>query len=94
MASHTAAWDAIWEAGDIVIHSEDNEFEELQIATRASLFNLIANVRNGSESTGLGDNSIAPAGLTSDSYAGQIFWDAPSESSCACSQLLLTALDH
>ncbi|KAF9136936.1 alpha,alpha-trehalase ath1, partial [Linnemannia schmuckeri] len=25
---------------------------------------------------GLGDNSIAPAGLTSDSYAGGIFWDA------------------
>lgn len=38
---------------------------------------MLTNVRNGSEPTGLGDNSIAPAGLTSDSYAGQIFWDAP-----------------
>lgn len=33
-------------------------------------------IRNGSEPHGLGDNSIAPAGLTSDSYAGQVFWDA------------------
>lgn len=72
LASHTEAWDQIWQEGDIEIHSEENEFEELQLATRASLFNLISNVRNGSEPTGLGDNSIAPAGLTSDSYAGQV----------------------
>jgi trehalose/maltose hydrolase-like predicted phosphorylase len=50
--------------------------EELQLVARASFFHLLSNARQGSEPTGLGDNSIAPAGLTSDSYAGQVFWDA------------------
>jgi trehalose/maltose hydrolase-like predicted phosphorylase len=72
LKSHTSAWDSLWEESDIII--PDNE--ELQLAVRASLFHLLSNVREGSEPTGLGDNSIAPAGLTSDSYAGQIFWDA------------------
>ncbi|ORY91787.1 glycoside hydrolase family 65 protein [Leucosporidium creatinivorum] len=75
LAEHSAAWDDIWESADIEIGAP--YFEELQLATRASLFNMLTNVRNGSEPTGLGDNSIAPAGLTSDSYSGQIFWDAP-----------------
>ncbi|BGP14872.1 hypothetical protein JCM10213_003772 [Rhodosporidiobolus nylandii] len=74
LLSHRAAWGTIWEEGDIEIPGEENE--ELQLATRATLFHLLSNVRSGNESTGLGDNSIAPAGLTSDSYAGQIFWDA------------------
>ncbi|GAA5880894.1 hypothetical protein JCM3774_003235 [Rhodotorula dairenensis] len=72
--SHQAAWAKVWDDADIVIPGE--EHAELQIATRASMFHLITNVRNGTEPNGLGDNSIAPAGLTSDSYAGQIFWDA------------------
>ncbi|GAA6031033.1 hypothetical protein JCM8097_003971 [Rhodosporidiobolus ruineniae] len=45
-------------------------------AVRTSHEEAWAEVRNGDEPTGRGDNSIAPAGLTSDSYAGQIFWDA------------------
>ena len=61
LASHRAAWDKIWEDSDIII--PDNA--ELQIAARASLFHLLSNVRDGDEGTGLGDNSIAPAGLTS-----------------------------
>lgn len=61
IASHRAAWSALWEDSDIIIPGN----EELQLATRASLFHLLSNVRQGSESTGLGDNSIAPAGLTS-----------------------------
>ncbi|GAA6018450.1 hypothetical protein JCM10207_000898 [Rhodosporidiobolus poonsookiae] len=72
--SHKAAWDQVWEDADIEIPGEENE--ELQLVTRASLFHLVSNVRNGSESTGLGDNSIAPAGLTSDSYGGGVYWDA------------------
>ncbi|KAI5474838.1 glycoside hydrolase family 65 protein [Pseudohyphozyma bogoriensis] len=71
-AEHSEAWNALWEESDILIPGDD----ELQLATRASLFHILSNVRQGNESTGLGDNSIAPAGLTSDSYAGQIFWDA------------------
>jgi len=69
LESHKQAWNDIWNSSDIVIPQEG--LEELQYATRASLFHLLSNVRSGNESTGLGDNSIAPAGLTSDSYAGQ-----------------------
>ncbi|KAF9019821.1 glycoside hydrolase family 65 protein [Rhodocollybia butyracea] len=72
LESHTKAWECLWEDSDIII--PDNE--ELQLAARASLFHILSNVREGSEPTGLGDNSIAPAGLTSDSYSGQVFWDA------------------
>ena len=78
LAEHTAAWSALWDESDIVIPGESKELKELQLVTRASLFHLLSNVREGYEPTGLGDNSIAPAGLTSDSYAGQIFWDAVS----------------
>ena len=61
LASHRAAWNSIWAASDIVIPSN----VELQLAARASMFHLLTNVRDGAESTGLGDNSIAPTGLTS-----------------------------
>lgn len=73
---HKQAWEAIWDdGGDIVIHGAESEDDslgflaQLQTQARASLFHLLSNVRSGRESNGLGDNSIAPAGLTSDSYA-------------------------
>ncbi|KAF7971069.1 hypothetical protein HWV62_22127 [Athelia sp. TMB] len=74
LAEHDAAWAALWAESDIVIPGAG--LAEVQLAARASLFHLLSNVREGSEPHGLGDNSIAPAGLTSDSYAGQVFWDA------------------
>ncbi|GAA6009189.1 alpha,alpha-trehalase ATH1 [Rhodotorula paludigena] len=74
LSSHREAWDNVWSESDIEIPGE--EYEEIQLATRASMFHLLTNLRNGSEPHGLGDNSIAPAGLTSDSYSAQIFWDA------------------
>ncbi|KAK4055789.1 alpha,alpha-trehalase ath1 [Microbotryomycetes sp. JL201] len=73
VAEHRQAWNDLWDSGDIEIPGE--EFVELQLATRASIFHLLSNTRNGTEPPGLGDTGIAPAGLTSDSYAGQIFWD-------------------
>jgi len=80
VSEHTAAWESLWsEGGEIVIHGAKNlknkktVLDDLQETTISSLFHLLANVRHGSEKTGLGDNSIAPAGLTSDSYAGGIF---------------------
>ncbi|KAM0788656.1 hypothetical protein ACM66B_002758 [Microbotryomycetes sp. NB124-2] len=73
VAEHRAAWNELWDSADIEIPGD--EFEQLQLATRASIFHLLSNTRNGTEPTGLGDTGIAPAGLTSDSYAGQIFWD-------------------
>lgn len=74
LAEHREAWNALWDSADIIIPGE--EFEELQIATRASMFHILSALRNGSEGRGLGDNSLGPAGLTSDSYAGLVFWDA------------------
>ena len=68
LAQHTAAWDGLWDDSDIIIPGEKHT--ELQLATRASLFHMLSNVREGHEGHGLGDNSIAPSGLTSDSYAG------------------------
>ncbi|KAK0527250.1 alpha,alpha-trehalase ath1 [Tilletia horrida] len=77
VSEHRAAWDSIWaDGGDVVIHADTNDTRRLQQSVRASIFHLLANVREGKEGKGLGDNSIAPAGLTSDSYAGAIFWDA------------------
>jgi trehalose/maltose hydrolase-like predicted phosphorylase len=78
---HKSAWEDIWsEGGEIEIKGAgkggDSMLDELQMTTRSSIFHLLANVRDGNEGPGLGDNSIAPAGLTSDSYAGGIFWDA------------------
>ncbi|KAK0557044.1 alpha,alpha-trehalase ath1 [Tilletia horrida] len=77
LQEHRQGWESIWNSGgDIVIHADTNDTRRLQTSIRASIFHLLANVREGKEGTGLGDNSIAPAGLTSDSYAGAIFWDA------------------
>jgi len=43
LESHRAAWDAVWDDADIEIPGEENQ--ELQIATRASLFHILTNVR-------------------------------------------------
>jgi trehalose/maltose hydrolase-like predicted phosphorylase len=75
LKEHMDAWEALWGESDIIIPGDSIEMQELQLVTRASFFHLLSNVRQGSEPTGLGDNSIAPAGLTSDSYAGQVYWD-------------------
>ena len=37
---------------------------------RSSLYNLWSSIRGGT------DDSISPVGLSSDNYAGLIFWDA------------------
>ncbi|BGP23663.1 alpha,alpha-trehalase ath1 [Rhodotorula toruloides] len=73
---HQQAWKQVWQDADIVINGDSEEFREIQLSTRASLFHILTNLRNGSEPTGLGDTSMGPAGLTSDSYAGQVFWDS------------------
>lgn len=65
LQEHQDEWQKTWDDADIEIPGED--MMQLQLATRASLFHLLTNVRNASEGSGLGDNSIAPAGLTSDS---------------------------
>ncbi|KAI5843591.1 glycosyl hydrolase family 65 central catalytic domain-containing protein [Tricharina praecox] len=74
LAEHRACWEALWEDADIEIPGK--ELEELQISVRASLFHLLSNVRSETEGEGIGDNSISVGGLSSDSYAGLVFWDA------------------
>jgi trehalose/maltose hydrolase-like predicted phosphorylase len=62
---HAAEWEQLW-SGDIEVGGQP----ELQRWLRSSLYGLLANTRAGSP------DSIAPAGLTSDDYAGLKFWDA------------------
>lgn len=58
-----AAWAALWQ-GDIEITGDD----QLQSQVRASRFYLLASVGERAWSP-------SPAGLSSDSYAGHVFWD-------------------
>ncbi|GGV79645.1 kojibiose phosphorylase [Streptomyces gelaticus] len=65
LAANAAAWRRAW-AADIFVPSRP----ELQKWLRAAQYGLLASTRAGSR------DSIAPAGLTSDNYAGMVFWDA------------------
>ena len=68
LQEHTTAWDQTWQDSDIVIPGD----VELQRAARASLFQILTNLPNTVDLA----NSVHVGGLTSDSYAGLIFWDA------------------
>ncbi len=59
------AWDSVWKA-DIVV----DENPPLQQAIRASEYTLYASMAPDSPA------SIGPSGLSSDGYAGMVFWDA------------------
>lgn len=65
LRSHTAAWSRLWRS-DIEVPGQ----REMQSWVRSAQYGLLANTREGAA------NSIAPAGLTSDNYAGLVFWDA------------------
>ncbi|WP_427920183.1 discoidin domain-containing protein [Streptomyces sp. cg40] len=65
LAAHTAAWRALW-SSDIEVPGHP----DLQLWARSAQYGLLSALRQGAR------NSIAPAGLTSDNYAGMIFWDA------------------
>ncbi|MFJ9039358.1 discoidin domain-containing protein [Streptomyces sp. NPDC102406] len=62
---HTRAWRRLW-TSDIEIPAHPT----LQKQVRAAQYALLASLRPG------GADSIAPTGLSSDSYAGMVFWDA------------------
>jgi trehalose/maltose hydrolase-like predicted phosphorylase len=64
-AAHADAWGKLWQS-DIAVSGQP----ELQDWIRSNLYALWSSIREGL------DNSIAPAGLSSDNYAGLIFWDA------------------
>ncbi|WNI22695.1 discoidin domain-containing protein [Streptomyces sp. ITFR-16] len=65
LAENAAAWRRDWSADVTVPDSPD-----LQKWLRSAQYGLLAATRAGSR------DSIAPAGLTSDNYAGMVFWDA------------------
>ncbi|MFI6727899.1 discoidin domain-containing protein [Streptomyces atratus] len=65
LASNAAAWRQAW-AADISVPDSP----ELQRWLRSAQYGLLASTRTGSR------DSIAPTGLTSDDYAGSVFWDA------------------
>ncbi|MEU1375467.1 discoidin domain-containing protein [Streptomyces triculaminicus] len=65
LRAHTAAWARLWRS-DIEVPGQ----RELQAWARSAQYGLLSSTRKGAA------NSIAPAGLTSDNYAGLVFWDA------------------
>jgi trehalose/maltose hydrolase-like predicted phosphorylase len=65
LAGHASAWSDLWKS-DVIVAGRP----ELQDWVRSNLYALWSSIRAGD------DNSIAPAGLSSDNYAGLIFWDA------------------
>ena len=65
LARHALAWRTLWRS-DIVVAGRP----ELQAWVRGGLYSLLASARQGQ------GYSIGPAGLSSDNYAGLIFWDA------------------
>ncbi|MFI2778506.1 glycosyl hydrolase family 65 protein [Streptomyces sp. ALB3] len=65
LAGNAAAWREAW-AADVRTPGSPG----LQAWLRAAQYGLLAGTRPGSS------DSIAPAGLTSDNYAGMVFWDA------------------
>lgn len=62
---HTAAWRKLWRT-DIEVPGQG----ELQSSVRSAQYGLLSSTRTGSA------NSISPTGLSSDNYAGLVFWDA------------------
>jgi trehalose/maltose hydrolase-like predicted phosphorylase len=63
--AHAAAWADLWRS-DIVVPGDAN----LQAWVRSAMYGLLSSLRHDHS------NSIAPTGLTSEEYAGLIFWDA------------------
>src|SRR4051794_18241347 len=62
---HAAAWAELWKS-DITVGGQP----DLQDWIRSNLYALWSSIRRGA------DDSISPVGLSSDNYAGLIFWDA------------------
>jgi trehalose/maltose hydrolase-like predicted phosphorylase len=62
---HSAAWADLWKS-DITVSGQP----DLQDWIRSNLYALWSSIRKGA------DDSISPVGLSSDNYAGLIFWDA------------------
>ncbi|MEV8313778.1 discoidin domain-containing protein [Streptomyces sp. NPDC059900] len=66
---HTAAWRKLWRS-DIEVAGQGKHQRDLQSWARSAQYGLLSSTRTGSS------NSISPTGLSSDNYAGLVFWDA------------------
>ncbi|MFD7667069.1 discoidin domain-containing protein [Streptomyces sp. NPDC059788] len=66
---HAAAWQKLWRS-DVEVRGSGRGQRDLRSWARAAQYGLLSSTRAGSR------DSISPAGLTSDNYAGEIFWDA------------------
>lgn len=82
LKEHTKAWAEIMTPDSIDNFADDSgelpddeNIEALQIGSISSTFYLLQNLLPD-DGTGLNDNAISVGGLSSDSYAGQVFWDA------------------
>ncbi|KUL86777.1 hypothetical protein ZTR_04773 [Talaromyces verruculosus] len=72
VSEHLQEWEDTWNAADIIIPGD----KQLQTSVRASIFHILTNMPHNIRGPGLNDNSIMTGGLSSESYAGLIFWDA------------------
>ncbi|KAI5459611.1 glycoside hydrolase family 65 protein [Mariannaea sp. PMI_226] len=70
ISEHSQEWESTWDDADIVVPNN----KELQLSARASLFHILSSLMPDSNKNA--ENSISVGGLSSDSYAGLIFWDA------------------
>jgi len=64
-SENAAAWATIWKSGVSVTRDPS-----LQTAINANTYGLYASIRNDSP------DAIGPSGLSSDGYAGMVFWDS------------------
>lgn len=69
LSTHQKAWSDIIAAG-IQVEFPDDPL--LTLATRSSLFHISANTRSGASGV---TAALSVGGLSSDSYAGMVFWD-------------------
>ncbi|KAH8602180.1 glycoside hydrolase family 65 protein [Bisporella sp. PMI_857] len=82
LAEHIVAWGEIMTETSVDNFTDpatgklpdDETIKSLQIASVANTFYLLENIQ--ADGSGLNDWSISVGGLSSDSYAGLVFWDA------------------
>ena len=83
LAEHRAAWESLMSPSTVDDYSrpdgwlpDDANIRDMQISSVMSPYYLLQNTLRADAGPGLGQNSISVSGLTDDSYAGFIFWDA------------------
>jgi trehalose/maltose hydrolase-like predicted phosphorylase len=66
LSEHRRSWASRWQDADIAIEGDD----DLQLATRFTLFHLMASVPDE------GEAAVGARGLSGPGYRGHVFWDA------------------